>query len=458
MRSSVRIGMEDAPEGSARLSIIADAPDGAGAARTLTGCRVRTGGGSMRPESAHELAERADGGSAQHAAGNHQRGHDEHGKGNRHGGITMIPTDRPSSILRTFPKDMADITLLSPGRINGFDTRNRMFMAPMTRSRALPGGVPSPLAIDYYAQRASAGLIITEGVAPSAGGLGYARTPAIETAEQVAAWKMITDAVHAKGGRIFVQFMHVGRIGHAANRYVRDPLVAPSAVRAAGQMWTDASGLQDLDMPRALETSEIPGVIAQYAQATTNALAAGFDGVELHSASGYLPMQFLSTGTNKRTDGYGGSVTNRIRFVVEALEAMAGAAGTPSKIGIKISPAMPFNDCQDDDPMDTYTHLVRAISPMGLAYLHVLRTVIPTTFDVLRPLFAGPFAAGGAFTRESGDAALASGAADFIVFGKLFTSNPDLPLRFANTAPLVQPDPSTFYSPGEKGYTDFPPL
>lgn len=222
---------------------------------------------------------------------------------------------------------MPSVDLLSPGRIDGFDTRNRMFMAPMTRSRALPGGVPSDLAIEYYGQRASAGLIITEGTEPAATGIGYARTPSIDTPEQIAAWKRITDAVHARRGRIFMQFMHVGRIAHSANRYVSDPPVAPSVVRAAGQMWTDALGMQPLDTPRALDTSEIPGVTAQYAQATTNALAAGFDGVELHSASGYLPMQFLSTGSNRRTDGYGGGVHNRMRFVVEALEAMTAAAG-----------------------------------------------------------------------------------------------------------------------------------
>jgi N-ethylmaleimide reductase len=354
---------------------------------------------------------------------------------------------------------MADTTLLTPGRIDGFETRNRLFMAPMTRSRALAGGVPSELAIEYYAQRASAGLIITEGVAPSAVGLGYARTPAIHTAEQTAAWKKIADAVHAKGGRIFMQFMHVGRIGHAANRYTSEALVAPSAIRAAGQMWTDAQGLQDNDMPRALALSEIPGVIEEYAQATRNALAAGMDGVELHSASGYLPMQFLSTGTNTRTDAYGGSVQNRIRFVVEALEAMTKAAGDASKVGIKISPAMAFNDINETDPAETYTHLVKAISPMGLAYLHVLQTPpMPTAFELLRPLFKGPFAAGGGFTQETGDAFLKAGKADFIVFGKPFTSNPDLPVRFAKGVPVVPFDASTFYTPGAKGYTDFASL
>jgi len=202
---------------------------------------------------------------------------------------------------------MANINLLTPGRIGGFDTRNRIMMAPMTRSRAHADGVPSDLAITYYVQRASAGLIITEGVAPTAVGRGYARTPSIHTPEQIAASKMIADATHAAGGRMFMQFMHVGRIGHAANRYTSEPLITPSGVRANGQIWTDAQGLQDFDQPRAIETAEIPGVIEGFAQATRNALAAGCDGVELHSASGYLPMQFLSSNTNLRTDGYGGS-------------------------------------------------------------------------------------------------------------------------------------------------------
>jgi N-ethylmaleimide reductase len=329
----------------------------------------------------------------------------------------------------------------------------------MTRCRANAGAVPSDLSAEYYAQRASAGLILTEGTAPTARGLGYARTPAVETPEQIAGWKKITDAVHAKGGRIFLQLMYTGRIGHSANRLTNEQLIAPSAVRAAGQMWTDTLGMQDFDEPRALETSEIPGVIEEFALATRNGIKAGFDGVELHAASGYLPMQFLSTGSNKRTDNYGGSLKNRLRFVLETLEAMFAAAGSSSKIGMKISPAMPFNDIQDDNPIETYTALTQAVSPMGLAYLHVLRTPpIPNIFEILRPLYKGTFAAGGAFTFESGNAMLASGGADFIVFGKLFTSNPDLPLRFAKSAALVEPDPNTFYSAGPKGYTDFPAL
>jgi N-ethylmaleimide reductase len=353
---------------------------------------------------------------------------------------------------------MSQIDLQSPGRIGGLKTANRIVMAPMTRSRAHKDGVPSKLAIEYYVQRASAGMIITEGTAPSAGGLGYARTPAIETPEQIAAWKRITDAVHAKGGVMFCQFMHVGRIGHPANRYTNEPLVAPSAIRADGEMWTDAQGMQVMPAPRALTTSEVAGVIEEYAQATRNALAAGFDGVELHSASGYLPMQFLSSNSNQRTDQYGGSVTNRIRFVMESLDAMIKAAGSADKVGMKISPAMPFNDIHDADPVETYTTLVKAVAPLGLAYLHVLRTALPNTFDLLRPLYGGTFLAGGGFTKESGHEAIRSGLADFIVFGKLFTSNPDLPGRFAKDADLVAANPATFYSPGPEGYTSYASL
>ena len=352
---------------------------------------------------------------------------------------------------------MSQLDLQSPGRIGGLKTANRIVMAPMTRSRAQPRGVPSAFAVEYYVQRASAGMIITEGTAPSAGGLGYARTPAIETPEQIAAWKKITDAVHAKGGAMFCQFMHVGRIGHPVNRYTDEPLVAPSAIRAEGQMWTDAQGLQPMPTPRALDTSEFAFVIEEYAHATRNALAAGFDGVELHSALGYLPMQFLSSNSNQRTDRYGGSVTNRIRFVLEALDAMIEAAGGADKVGMKISPPMPFNDIHAD-PVETYTTLVRAVAPLGLGYLHVLRTELPNTFDLLRPLYRGTFMAGGGFTRQSGDEAIRSGLADFVVYGKLFTSNPDVPRRFANDAELVAPNQATFYTPGPEGYTSYASL
>ncbi len=356
------------------------------------------------------------------------------------------------------PKRMSSTNLFSAGRIDGFATPNRIVMAPMTRSRA-SNEVPSELAIEYYSQRATAGLIISEGTAPSAMGIGYARTPGIYTAEQIAAWKKITDGVHAKGGRIFLQIMHVGRIAHSANRSIPDAPVAPSAIRAAGKMWTDTQMMQDNDLPRALETAEIPGVIAEYAQATRNALEAGFDGVELHAASGYLPMQFLSTGSNHRTDQYGGSVENRIRFVVETLQAMSAAAGGASKVGIKLSPGMAFNDIQDDNPVETYTELVKAISPLGLAYLHVMRSAEPANIlGLLRPLFNGPFIAGGGFDLASGNEILREGGAEFVAYGRFYISNPDLVARFENGAALAEADASTFYMPGPAGYIDYPAL
>ena len=285
---------------------------------------------------------------------------------------------------------MSKVDLFSSGRIGLFETPNRIVIAPMTRSRASFDGVPAELAVEYYSQRATAGLIITEGTAPSAVGSGYARTPSIYSPEHIRAWRSITNAVHAKGGHIFVQLMHVERIAHSANRVTQEPPVAPSAIRAAGKMWTDSQGLQDHDMPRALETAEIGSVIAQYAQATRNAMEAGFDGVELHAASGYLPMQFRSTGSNQRTDAYGGSVKNRIRFVMEVLEAMVEAAGASSKVGIKISPAMPFNDIQDDDPGETYSTLTAALGPLKLAYLHVMKSAtLPNILELLRPLYGG---------------------------------------------------------------------
>jgi len=353
---------------------------------------------------------------------------------------------------------MSGVDLFTPGRIGDLTVPNRIVMAPMTRNRATFEGVPTELAIEYYTQRASAGLIITEGTSPSAAGIGYVRTPAIETPQQIAAWKRIVDAVHARGSRMYLQLMHVGRVANVANRVLQAPPVAPSAIPVSGQIFTDA-GMQPFSMPRALETREIPGVIEEYAQATRNALAAGFDGVQLHGASGYLPMQFLSSGSNQRQDAYGGSLTNRLRFVIETLEAMVKAAGSPGRISLKISPAMPFNDIRDDDPVQTYSSLVQAIAPMKLAFLHVLRSdPLPNILEILRPLYPGTFAVSGGFTRDSGNQALASGLADFIVFGKPFVSNPDLPQRLKTGAALTPWDASTFYSGGAKGYIDYPPL
>ncbi len=347
--------------------------------------------------------------------------------------------------------------LFSPVTLGDYSLRNRVVMAPMTRSRADAQGVPSPLAVEYYGSRADAGLIVTEGTGPSAAGMGYARTPGIYTAAQIAAWRNVTDAVHARGGRIFLQIMHVGRIAHSANRSIPDPPVAPSAIRAAGEMWTDSLGMRPFDMPRALELPEIPSVIGEYAQAARNALAAGFDGVELHAASGYLPNQFLCPGSNQRSDAYGGSIANRIRFVVETLESMIAAAGSPGKVGMKVSPGMNFNDIQHDDPMPTYLALASAIAPLRMAYLHVMRAGIGAE-AALREVFAGTLLVGGGFLKDEAHLFLAEGRADAIVFGSAYLANPDLVKRFERDAPLNEIDKSTFYTPGPKGYTDYPVL
>jgi N-ethylmaleimide reductase len=349
------------------------------------------------------------------------------------------------------------MNLFTPVTLGGYSLRNRVVMAPMTRARADAQGVPSPLAVEYYGSRAGAGLILTEGTGPSAAGMGYARTPGIYTPPQIAAWRNVTDAVHARGGRIFLQIMHVGRIANSANRSVPDPPVAPSAIRAAGEMWTDSQGMQPFDMPRALDLAEIPSVIGEYAAATRNALAAGFDGVELHAASGYLPNQFLSPGSNTRSDAYGGSIGNRIRFVVETLEAAISAAGSPGKVGMKVSPGMDFNDIRHDGPLPTYLALAQAIAPLNLAYLHVMRAGIGAE-TALREVFPGTLLLGGGFLKGEANQALADGRADAIVFGSAYLANPDLVTRLERDAPLNQPDKSTLYTPGPEGYTDYPVL
>ena len=349
------------------------------------------------------------------------------------------------------------MNLLSPLTLGDFHLSNRIVMAPMTRARSDAQGVQSPLAVEYYGSRASAGLLITEGTGPSAMGMGYARTPGIFTVPQIAGWRSVTDEAHARGGRIFLQIMHVGRIAHSANRLVADAPVAPSAIRAAGQMWTDTQGMQPNDMPRALELSEIPGVIVEFAAATANAMKAGFDGVELHAASGYLPNQFLSSSTNQRTDAYGGSIENRIRFVVEALEAMVAAVGSSGKVGMKVSPGMKFNDIADDDPIPTYLALAKAIGPLKLAHLHVMRTGIGAEV-VLREAYSGTLLIGGGFQKVEANQVLEQGGADAVVFGTSYLANLDLVKRFEQDAALNVPDQSTFYTPGAKGYTDYPVL
>jgi N-ethylmaleimide reductase len=349
-------------------------------------------------------------------------------------------------------------TLSTTVQIGRHTLRNRMVMAPMTRSRANDAdGVQSELAVTYYRQRASAGLIVTEGTFPSAMGKGYVRTPGIYSDAQVAAWKQVTDAVHAEGGRIFLQVMHTGRISHPSMLPGGAQPVAPSAIKAAGQAYT-AGGLADFVTPRALETSEVAGVVAEYRLAARRALEAGFDGVELHAASGYLPEQFLSSGTNQRGDQYGGSIQNRARFILEVLDAMILEAGS-DRVGIKISPEMGFNDIKDESPVETYTYLVRQLAALGLAYLHV--ATFKAEYDyhgALRPLFNGTYILGAGQTRETGERRIAAGEADAVAYGSAFLANPDLPRRFALNAQLNTPNPALFYAPGAQGYIDYPAL
>ncbi|MGY2486390.1 alkene reductase [Cupriavidus sp. CP313] len=347
--------------------------------------------------------------------------------------------------------------LFTPVRIGRHIAPNRLVMAPMTRSRADADGVPGDMTVTYYAQRSSAGLIITEGVFPSAMGKGYVNTPGMEAETQIAGWKKVTEAVHARGGRIFMQLMHCGRISHPSLLDGATP-VAPSAIKPEGQAWTPA-GQVDFVTPRELTLAEIAGVINDYRQATRRAIDAGFDGVELHTASGYLPEQFLSSGSNHRQDQYGGSVEGRARFVLEVLAAMVAEAGA-DRVGIKISPEMNYNSITDAAPQETYTYLVDKLRGRGLAYLHV--TLFGATVDyhaLLRPRFDGTYLIGGGLTQDSAAALLADGKADATVFGSAFLANPDLPERFRQGAALNAPDRNTFFAPPTaKGYIDYPAL
>jgi N-ethylmaleimide reductase len=347
--------------------------------------------------------------------------------------------------------------LFDPVELGALKLSNRIVMAPMTRSRAGAGDVPTPLMAEYYRQRASAGLIVTEGTQPSPAGKGYCRTPGLHTAEQVEGWRAVTDAVHAEGGRIAVQLMHCGRVGSRLNKQAET--VAPSAIQARGRIFAEGAGQVEMDMPRALETHEIAGLIEDYAQSARLAVEAGFDGVELHCASGYLPMQFLSTGTNRRTDQYGGPVHNRIRFTLEVLDALSAAIGA-DRVGFRICPGNPFNDLQDDDPAGTYAALLDAASPLGLAYLHLIRLAVPQVdgLALAKAHWRGKLILNESIDLAEGQAMVEQGAADAVSFGRPFISNPDLVRRFRDGAPLASFDVKTLYSPGPAGYTDYPAL
>ncbi|PIF73719.1 N-ethylmaleimide reductase [Variovorax sp. 54] len=347
--------------------------------------------------------------------------------------------------------------LFEPLQLGAIALSNRIVMAPMTRSRAAEGDVPTDLHVAYYRQRATAGLIVTEGVQPSAAGKGYCRTPGLHTPQQVAAWRRVTSAVHAEGGRIVAQLMHAGRIASHHNKQA--DTVAPSAVRASGKIFTDAVGPAGFDMPRPLRLDEIPGVIREYAQAAVLAREAGFDGVELHGTSGYLPMQFLATNTNLREDAYGGSAENRRRFMVEVLQAMSAAIGA-DRVGLRIRPASPYNDVTDAAPLETYSGLLDAVSPLKLAYLHIMRSPLPTldAFAMARRHFAGPLILNDGFDGGDARQALRAGQGEAVSFGRHFIANPDLVRRLRENAALADFDPKTLYTPGTAGYTDYPCL
>ena len=356
-------------------------------------------------------------------------------------------------------------TLFDPIRLGGWDLSNRILMAPLTRCRAGEGHVPNDLNAEYYAQRASAGLIISEATSVSPRGYGYPNTPGIHTDAQVEGWKKVTQAVHNLGGKIVLQLWHVGRISHPLFQPDGGQPVAPSAISPRGQIFTGTT-LVPYTVPRALETSEIPGIIAEYEVGAKRAQAAGFDGVEIHNANGYLLDQFLRDGTNHRTDAYGGSLAGRARLTLEVTQAVVGVWGA-DRVGIRFSPAGVFNDMRDSDPLATFSYVLRELSPLGLAYAHITQVtaqdlahgaVAGVGPQELRPAFSGPVVSAGGFTLETGNRALAEGWADAIAFGVPFLANPDLPERFRRNAPLNVPDEATFYAPGVKGYTDYPRL
>ncbi|MEO3977067.1 alkene reductase [Streptomyces sp. CAU 1734] len=339
---------------------------------------------------------------------------------------------------------------------------NRVAMAPMTRSRAFgPGLTPTESVVEYYAQRAGAGLIITEGIQPSVTGQGYPDTPGLHSEEQVAAWRAVTDAVHAAGGKIFAQLMHSGRIGHPVLFPDGRSSVAPSAVAAAGQLFTH-EGPKDFPVPRELTAEEIPGVVEEFAHSARNAVAAGFDGVEVHGANGYLVQQFLASNTNLRTDEWGGSVAGRVRFAVEVVKAVAAAIG-PDRTGIRISPANTYNDIAETDPHEVYPALVAELEPLGIAYLHISENH-PDSREVtiaLRERFSGTVILNPLSETPTDHTALPlieDGIADILSFGGLFLANPDLPERLRTAGPYNTPDPASFFGGGDKGYTDYPAL
>jgi len=347
--------------------------------------------------------------------------------------------------------------LFSPVRLGELELANRIVMAPMTRNRADAQGVPGELMVEHYAQRAEAGLIVAEGAWPSAAGQAYCRQPGIATAAQIAGWRKVTDAVHARGGRIVLQIMHAGRIGSHHIKGQGVATVAPSAIRAAGEVFTDSAGMQPYDLPHALSTDEVRAVVAEHAQAAIKAREAGFDGVELHCTSGYLPMQFMCSGANQRTDEYGGNVVNRVRFAAECLQAMAAAIGA-GRVGLRFRVGNSYNDIRDEDTVATHAELLRQVKGFGLAYAHVMRAEAPgvDAFALARDGFRGALIINDGFDAAAAEAAIAGGQGEAVSFARDFIGNPDLVRRLREGLALARFDRTTLYTPGAAGYTDYP--
>lgn len=354
--------------------------------------------------------------------------------------------------------------LFDPLQLGPLLLPNRIVMAPLTRNRASAGNVPGPMNIEYYVQRASAGLIITEATYISPQGIGYPMTPGIHNDAQVAGWRTVVDAVHTAGGRIFLQLWHVGRISHPSLQPEGALPVAPSALQPVGEAVT-YQGMQRYVTPRALETQEILGIVADYRRAAENALKAGFDGIEVHGANGYLIDQFLRDGTNLRTDAYGGSVAHRARLLHEVLDAVC-AVWPSNQVGLRLSPSTTFNDMRDSDPRGHFGEIITSLNRHRLAYLHLIEPneadraqgVICVPSRDFRPLFEGVLLVCDGYDGAKARAAIADGHADLVAFGKFFIANPDLPARLRANAPLNAPDPTTFYGGDAHGYTDYPSL
>lgn len=352
--------------------------------------------------------------------------------------------------------------LLSPVSLGDLSLPNRVIMAPLTRNRAaMPGNVPQSMNVIYYAQRASAGLIIAEATQVSPEGVGYPATPGIHSDAQVQGWRAVTDAVHAKGGHIFLQLWYCGRISHPDLLPDGQQPVSASAIRPEGDAFT-YDGLKPFVEPRALRTDELPGIVDQFRQAAKRARDAGFDGVEIHAANGYLLDQFLRDGTNRRDDSYGGSPQNRCRLLMEVVSAVL-ETWEPARVGVRVSPESAFNDMYDSDPQTMFNYVAKALSGKGLGYLHVVEGELATgerslDYRRIRDQFDGLYMANGGYDKARGEAAIAGGDADMVSFGQLFLANPDLVQRFKTGAELNTPDPDTFYGGDEKGYIDYPTL